>query len=149
MSIKLQNNGWVWLSQRYYPLKACSVRWSNLLSTVTGQLADTPTRGLPTRGLDDSRPGQVADCTTRGCHRRLFVLSFRFLAIYFNVFLRVYLNIYYTNHRLFVPKTFRSQERKVPMENFRPQGTKVPGTFRSRDFSFTGTFVPIFACAGL
>jgi len=58
------------------------------------------------------------------------------------------------NHRLFVPKTFRSQERKVPMENFRPQGTKVPGTFlprtfRSLDLSFTGTFVPIFACAGL
>jgi len=60
---------------------------------VTGQLADTPTRGLPTRGLDDSqtghladwstrgqdnsRTGQVADWTTRGCHRRLCVLSFR------------------------------------------------------------------------
>jgi len=28
---------------------------------VTGQLADTPTRGLPTRGLDDSRTGQLAD----------------------------------------------------------------------------------------
>ena len=46
------------------------------------------------------------------------------------------------NHRLFVPKTFRSQERKVPMENFRPQGTKVPGTFvtrtfRSRELSFS------------
>ena len=33
---------------------------------VTGQLADTPTRGLPTRGLDISRTGQVADWTTRG-----------------------------------------------------------------------------------
>ena len=28
---------------------------------VTGQLADTPTRGLPTRGLDKSRTGQLAD----------------------------------------------------------------------------------------
>ena len=28
--------------------------------TVTGQLADTPTRGLPTRGLDDSRTGHFA-----------------------------------------------------------------------------------------
>jgi len=61
---------------------------------VTGQLADTPTRGLPTRGLDDSRTGhladwstrglnnfrtrQVADWTTRGCHRRLCMLSFPF-----------------------------------------------------------------------
>ena len=61
---------------------------------VTGQLMDTPTRGLPTRGLDDSRTGhladwstrrldnsrtgQVADWTTRGCHRRLCVLSFPF-----------------------------------------------------------------------
>jgi len=61
---------------------------------VTGQLADTPTRGLPsrgpdnsrtghladwsTRGLHNSRTGQVADWTTRGCHRRLCVLSFPF-----------------------------------------------------------------------
>ena len=43
---------------------------------------------------------------------------------------------------LFVPKTFRSQERKVPMENFRSPGTKVPGNFRSRALSFSGTFVP-------
>jgi len=28
---------------------------------VTGQLVDTPTRGLPTRGLDDWRTGQLAD----------------------------------------------------------------------------------------
>jgi len=64
--------------------------------TVTVQLADTPTRGLLTSGLDDSRTGhladwstralvnsrtgQVADSTTRGCYRRLCVLSFRFLA---------------------------------------------------------------------
>jgi len=40
------------------------------------------------------------------------------------------------NYRLFVPKTFRSKERKVPMENFRSRGTKVPGNFRSRDLSF-------------
>jgi len=40
--------------------------------TVTGQLADTPTRGL-----DDSRTGQLADWTTRGCHQRLCMLSFR------------------------------------------------------------------------
>ena len=43
---------------------------------VTGQLADTPTRGLPTRGLDDSRIGHLADWSTRGCNRRLCVLSF-------------------------------------------------------------------------
>ena len=30
------------------------------LATVTGQLADTSTRGLPTRGLDKSRTGQLA-----------------------------------------------------------------------------------------
>jgi len=44
--------------------------------TVTGQLADMPTHGLPTRGLDKSRTGQVADWTTRGCHRWLCVLRF-------------------------------------------------------------------------
>ena len=47
-----------------------------------------------------------------------------------------------SNYRLFVPKTFRSQERKVPMENFRSRGTKVPWNFRSRALSFSGTFVP-------
>ena len=31
-----------------------------LVATITGQLADTPTRGLPTRGLDKSRTGQLA-----------------------------------------------------------------------------------------
>ena len=34
--------------------------------TVTGQLVDTPTRGLPTRGLDDWRTGHLADWSTRG-----------------------------------------------------------------------------------
>ena len=33
----------------------------DMAQTVTGQLADTPTRGLPTRGLDISRTGQLAD----------------------------------------------------------------------------------------
>ena len=32
---------------------------------VTGQLADTPTRGLPTRGLDNTRTGPVAVSRTR------------------------------------------------------------------------------------
>jgi len=40
-----------------------------LHTLVTGQLADTPTRGLPTPGLDVSRTGQLADWTTRGCRR--------------------------------------------------------------------------------
>ena len=31
------------------------------VALVTGQLADTPTRRLPTRGLDVSRTGQFAD----------------------------------------------------------------------------------------
>jgi len=64
---------------------------------------------------------------------------------------------------LFVPKTFRSQERIVPMGNFRSRDFSFPGTFvpgerkflelsflgpfvprnfRSQDFSFSGTFVP-------
>jgi len=46
---------------------------------------------------------------------------------------------------LFVPKTFRSQERVVPMGNFRSRdfsfpGTFVPGPFRSRELSFPGNF---------
>jgi len=32
---------------------------------VAGQLADKPTCGLPTRGLDDSRTGHLADWSTR------------------------------------------------------------------------------------
>jgi len=38
-------------------------RVSAIPCRVTGQLTDTPTRGLPTRGLDDSRTGQLADAT--------------------------------------------------------------------------------------
>jgi len=33
---------------------------------VTGQLADTPTHRLPTRRLDDSRTGHLADWSTHG-----------------------------------------------------------------------------------
>ena len=48
-----------------------------MIGEVTGQLADTPTRGLPTRGLVNSRTRQLTYWTSRGCHRRLWVLSFR------------------------------------------------------------------------
>jgi len=41
---------------------------------LTGQLADTPTRGLPTRGLDISRTGQLADWTTLGCRQEEYLL---------------------------------------------------------------------------
>ena len=44
-----------------------------LVTRVTGQLADTPPRGL-----DISRTGQLADWTTRRCHQRLCVLIFSF-----------------------------------------------------------------------
>ena len=49
------------------------------------------------------------------------------------------------NYRLFVPKTFRSQERKVPMENsrnFRSQDLSFLGTFVLGERKFPGTFVP-------
>jgi len=36
-------------------LVASGVHWIKVVEEVTGQRADTPTRGLPTRGLDDSR----------------------------------------------------------------------------------------------
>ena len=54
---------------RYHHLPYCCN--STIFGTVTGQLADTPTRGLPTRRLDISRTGQLADCqladwTSRG-----------------------------------------------------------------------------------
>jgi len=35
------------------------------MAEVAGQLADTPTRGLPTCGPDDSRTGHLADWSTR------------------------------------------------------------------------------------
>jgi len=41
------------------------------------QLVDCHLADWSTRGLDNSRTGQVADWTTCGCHRRLCVLSFR------------------------------------------------------------------------
>jgi len=51
---------------------------------------------------------------------------------------------------LFVPKTFRSQERIVPMGNFRSldlsfRGTFVPRTFRSQELSFLGLFYKALA----
>ena len=43
-------------------------QWHQLdhMQMVTGQLADTPTRGLPTRGLVNSRTRQLAYWTSRG-----------------------------------------------------------------------------------
>jgi len=86
--------------------------WIKCLTVVTGQLTDTPTRRLPscrlddswtghledwsTCGLDNSQTAQVADWTTCRCHRRLWVLSFRFWPL-INVFLCAYLNIYYAS----------------------------------------------------
>jgi len=43
---------------------------------------------------------------------------------------------------LFVPKTFCSQERIVPMGNFRSQDFSFPRTFVPRERKFPGTFVP-------
>jgi len=34
---------------------------------VTGQLKDTPTQGLPTRGLVNSQTGQLADVAGSSC----------------------------------------------------------------------------------
>ena len=42
------------------------LEFSSVMLPVTGQLADTPTRGLPTRGLDDLRTGHLADWSTSG-----------------------------------------------------------------------------------
>jgi len=39
----------------------------SVIALVTGQLVDTPTRGLPTRGLDKSRTGQLADVAGSSC----------------------------------------------------------------------------------
>jgi len=43
---------------------------------------------------------------------------------------------------LFVPKTFRSQERIVPMGNFRSRALSFSGTFVPGERKFLGTFVP-------
>ena len=51
---------------------------------------DTTCRGLPTRGLDDSRTGHLTDATSDfAC---LVVLLLAIFLVY------VYLNIYYTNN---------------------------------------------------
>jgi len=42
---------------------------------------------------------------------------------------------------LFVPKTFRSQERIVPMGNFRSRDFSFPGNESSLELSFPGPFV--------
>jgi len=46
---------------RWRPLFNAAVCLTPTTRLVTGQLADTPTRELPTRGLDISRTGQLAD----------------------------------------------------------------------------------------
>ena len=78
MHIRNNNNNQVWYLQcLIFPEKITSVDGLEIeiinikieirrIEMVTGQLADTPTRGLPTRGLEISRTGQVADGTTRG-----------------------------------------------------------------------------------
>jgi len=43
---------------------------------------------------------------------------------------------------LFMPKTFRSQERIVPMGNFCSRDFLFPGTFVPWERKFPGTFVP-------
>lgn len=60
---------------------------------------------------------------------------------------RLVFRIFRKNYRLFVPKTFRSQARIVPMGKIRSRelslpGFFVPGNFRSPDLSFPGLFVP-------
>ena len=55
------------------PERRPSITDTQLTRPVTGQLEDTPTRGLPTRELDISRTGQVADWKTHGlarCHQK-------------------------------------------------------------------------------
>jgi len=51
--------GEIWCSKEELELPVAT-RQGPSHATVTGQLADTPTRGLPTRGLDKSRTGQLA-----------------------------------------------------------------------------------------
>jgi len=62
----------------------------NIHVVVTGQLAECQLTYWTTRGLDISRTRQLAGWTTRGCHRRLCVLSFHFWP-FIDVFLGVYL----------------------------------------------------------
>jgi len=54
---------------RAYDTSLMHRKTKTVTTAVTGQLMDTPTRGLPTRGLDISRTGQVVDWTTRGCYQ--------------------------------------------------------------------------------
>jgi len=66
---------------------------------VSGQLADTPTHGLPTRKLDDWQTGHLADWSTRGLDNSwmpsatLHAWFLFFFCPFIDVFLRVYLNI--------------------------------------------------------
>ena len=57
--------------------------------TVTGQLVDSPTRGLPTCGVDKSQTGQLADAT--GDFECLVFIFWPFI----NVF-AVYLSIHFS-----------------------------------------------------
>ena len=52
------------------------------------------------------------------------------------------LQTFRTQDLSFLAKTFRSQERKVPMENFRFRDLSFPGTFVLGELKFPGTFVP-------
>jgi len=48
------------------------------------------------------------------------------------------------NYGLFVRKTFRSQERRVPVENFRSRDFSFPGTLvSSQDLSFRGRVIKL------
>ena len=68
---------------------ACCFGYWTTRGYANSRIANLPTRGLDdsrtghladwsTRGLDNSRTGQVADWTTLGCHRRFCMLSFPF-----------------------------------------------------------------------
>ena len=90
-------------------------------------------------------------CSVRSCG--VFVLNFMpalgcrgFRYLFFTNLSKLMawmqLQVHLTVPGLFVPKTFRSQERIVPMENFSFPRLFVPWNFRSRALSFSGTFVP-------
>jgi len=51
--------------------------WSMVFPRITGQLADTPTRSLPTRGLDKSRTRQLAVTQMPPKERKLITQSRR------------------------------------------------------------------------